>query len=337
MMPETLRYHRGEEALEVLDQRALPFQVRHLRCRRASQVAEAIESMAVRGAPAIGLAAAFGLALEALHAPEGLPEAAERLARSRPTAVNLFWALERMRPLFPLPPEERAEKMLAEAETMLEEDRERNRRMGAFGASLLPQTARVITHCNAGALATGGFGTALGVLRAAREQGKELVVYADETRPRLQGARLTAFELFEEGFSFQVLCDGMAAALMRTRGVDAVITGADRIARNGDCANKIGTYGLAICARHHRIPFYVAAPWSTVDPATPTGDQSPIEERDASEVRRMGEERLFPDAYPVWNPAFDVTPAELVTAIVTETGILRPPYEESIAGYGKNH
>ena len=253
-MPETLRYHRKEEALEVLDQRALPFQVRHLRCRRASQVAEAIESMAVRGAPAIGLAAAFGLALEALHAPEGLPEAAERLARSRPTAVNLFWALERMRPLFPLPPEERAEKMLAEAETMLEEDRERNRRMGAFGASLLPQTARVITHCNAGALATGGFGTALGVLRAAREQGKELVVYADETRPRLQGARLTAFELFEEGFSFQVLCDGMAAALMRTRGVDAVITGADRIARNGDCANKIGTYGLAICARHHRIP-----------------------------------------------------------------------------------
>ena len=330
MMPETLRFDEHRRVLELLDQRELPFRIRYVACSDAEEVARAIETMVVRGAPAIGLAAAFGLALEARKSGD-LTVPRERLARSRPTAVNLFWALRRLAPLEALPPEEREVRMVREARSMLQEDRERNRLLGAHGAALLPFEGGVLTHCNAGALATGGYGTALGVLRAAREQGKHLNVYADETRPRLQGARLTAFELFEEGFPFQVICEGMAAALMRQGRVDAVITGADRVAANGDCANKIGTYGLALCARYHRIPFYVAAPWSTVDLRTPTGEEIPIEERDGEEVRRIGAERLLPEAYPVWNPSFDVTPADLVTALITERGVLRPPYGESLA------
>jgi len=299
--------------------------------------------MVVRGAPAIGVSAAYGIALgaqqtQATTAAEFAPEferICARLAGTRPTAVNLFWAIDRMKKLFSglataMPIAEVKEKILAEAHAMYEEDIAACKAMGAFGAALLPEEGGVLTHCNAGALATCGYGTALGVIRSAVEQGKHIHVYADETRPFLQGARLTAWELMADGIPTTVICDNMAASLMRAGKIQAVVVGADRIAANGDFANKIGTYNVAILAREHGIPFYCAAPWSTIDLATKTGDAIPIEERSAVEVTHHGGKQLTPHGVGICNPAFDVTPAKYVTAIFTERGVLRAPYTESL-------
>jgi len=296
----------------------------------------------VRGAPAIGAAAAYGLALgagnlkcvdpgEFLAGVEGI---AARLAATRPTAVNLNWALERMlarlRSALPADPEELIRVMRSEAESIYREDLAGNMKMGRFGAELIPDGARILTHCNAGALATAGYGTALGVIRAAHEAGKRISVYADETRPLLQGARLTAWEMVQEGIPVTLITDNMAGYLMATGGVDLVVVGADRIAANGDAANKIGTYGVAVLAREHGLPFYVAAPFSTVDLRLQSGAGIPIEERDPGEVTHIAGKRLAPEGVKVWNPAFDVTPARLITAIVTDRGVLYPPYEKSL-------
>ena len=329
MLPETLQW-RGD-ALRIVDQRALPDALLYLDCRDVADVAGAIRTLAVRGAPAIGIAAAYGVVLGALADRNAVSRHIETLAATRPTAVNLFWALERMRGVAARSAGEAREAylaaLLAEARAIHAEDVENNRRMGRFGQELLPREAAVLTHCNAGALATGGYGTALGVLRAAREAGKRIRVYADETRPLLQGARLTAWELAEDGFDVTLICDGMAGALMASGRVDAVIVGADRIAANGDAANKIGTYALAVLAAHHGIPFYVAAPRSTFDAAIASGADIPIEERDGGEIRRLPGGQSVPERIPVWNPAFDVTPAALIAAIVTEDGVHRAPYD----------
>src|SRR6185295_17228923 len=265
-----------------------------------------------------------------------LEEAIKGLGATRPTAVNLFWALERMRRLILAgrgrPLDEIRAGLLAEAQAILDEDLAANRAMGAHGAALVPAGARILTHCNAGALATAGYGTALGVIRSAHAQGKVALVWVDETRPVMQGSRLTAWECDREGIPHRLIADVAAASVMARGEVDLVVTGADRIAANGDTANKIGTYGVAVLARHHGVPFYVAAPFSTIDPALPSGSQIPIEERDALEVRRVGAHATAPDASPVFNPAFDVTPAELISAIVTERGVFRPPYEFSAGG-----
>ena len=293
-----------------LDQRRLPAEEVDLECATAAEVAEAIRTLAVRGAPAIGVAAAYGYALAAARG-EDLDEAYRVLAASRPTAVNLVWALEQMRPD---PTPERARGIHAD-------EVERCMRMGEHAAALFAPGTRALTHCNAGGLATGGYGTALGALRSAFARGLLERVLVDETRPLLQGARLTAWELEAAGIPHAVIADSAAASLMAGGEVDLVVTGADRIARNGDTANKIGTYGLAVLAAHHRIPLYVVAPTSTIDPATATGAGIPIEERDGAEVTAR---------FPARNPAFDVTPAALVTAIVTEVGVHRPPYAESL-------
>jgi methylthioribose-1-phosphate isomerase len=322
----------------LLDQRRLPGEEVYLECRSWTEVADAIRTLAVRGAPAIGVAAACGVALAALASPARTVEAFLRdleaaisgLAATRPTAVNLFWALDRMRrhaeahrtaPLATL----RAG-LVALAEALLDEDVAANRRLGAFGAELVPQGARILTHCNAGGLATAGYGTALGVVRGAVEAGRQPFVWVDETRPVLQGARLTAWELQREGIPHTVIADVAAASTMGRGEVDLVVVGADRIAANGDTANKIGTYGVAVLARYHRVPFYVAAPFSTIDPSLPDGAAIPIEERDPREVQELAGRRLVPAGSPARNPAFDVTPCSLVTAIVTERGIFRPPY-----------
>jgi methylthioribose-1-phosphate isomerase len=298
------------DAVVVLDQRRLPAEEVELRCASAAEVAEAIRTLAVRGAPAIGIAAAYGLALAATRG-EDVDAAYDLLASSRPTAVNLRWALDELRDE---PTPERA-RTLHEAEV------ERCRRMGRHALALLPTRARVLTHCNTGGLATGGYGSALGAIRAGWEAGLVEQVWVDETRPLLQGARLTAWELSELGIPFAVIVDGAAAPLMAAGEVDAVLTGADRIAANGDVANKVGTYGLALAARRHEIPFVVVAPTSTLDPKAASGADIPIEERPPREVT--------PD-FPARNPAFDVTPAELVDAIVTEAGVHRAPYESSL-------
>ena len=322
----------------LLDQRRLPTEEVYLECRTWQEVAAAIRSLAVRGAPAIGVTAAFGVALAALASKArtfdellaDLDVAIDGLAATRPTAVNLFWALERMRRYAldhrALPVGTIRASLVAEAETILEEDIAGNRRLGAHGAALVPDGARILTHCNAGGLATGGYGTALGVVRGAVEAGRRPFVWVDETRPVLQGARLTAWELAREGIPHMVIADVAAASLMARREVDLVVVGADRIAANGDTANKIGTYGLAILARAHSLPFYVAAPFSTIDPAIPDGAAIPIEERDAREVQEVAGRRIVPAASPARNPAFDVTPAALITAIVTERGVFHPPY-----------
>ncbi len=329
MLPETLTWKDGE--LVLIDQRAIPWEVRYERCRNAEEVATAIEKMVVRGAPAIGCAAAYGVVLAALSGRNEAMRALDRLAATRPTAVNLFWALERMRRCLQEEisggdGQRLVQRLLDAASRIHEADLADNRAMGYFGQELLPRDCRAVTHCNAGALATAGFGTALGVFRAAREAGKNVRIFADETRPRLQGGRLTAWELLKDGFDVTVICDGMAAALMSRSRVDAVIVGADRIAANGDVANKIGTFQLALAARYHQVPFYVAAPLSTVDPELPDGTGIPIEERSPDEVRSPGGVPLLPESFPVWNPAFDVTPAELLSAIITEKGVLRAPY-----------
>jgi methylthioribose-1-phosphate isomerase len=329
----------GEEVV-LVDQRRLPDEEVYLRCRRMEEVADAIRDMAIRGAPAIGVAAAFGVALgvrasaargEALRAE--LERITSTLAATRPTAVNLFWALARMRRRFDREEEPRVrEALLEEARAIEAEDLAACRRMGDLGAALLPEGVRLLTHCNAGALATAGYGTALGVIRSAARQGKVKNVFADETRPYLQGARLTAWELTREGIPTTLIADSMAGALMARGEVDAVVVGADRIAANGDVANKIGTYTLAVLARENGLPFYVAAPLSTVDLGTASGDAITIEERAPEEVTHHGGRRLAPAGVAVRNPAFDVTPARYVTAIVTERGVARAPYAESLAG-----
>jgi len=311
---EALRW-RGD-ALELLDQRLLPERTLYVTCRSAAEVAHAIRDMVVRGAPAIGCAAAFGVALD-----RGAEAAFDVLARSRPTAVNLFWALERMR---------QATDYATEAIAILEEDIAANRAIGAHGAALVPDGARIMTYCNTGALATAGYGTALGVVRGAIEQGKRVSVIACETRPYLQGARLTAWECIQEGIPCTLVSDNMAGHLMSRDEVDLVAVGADRIAANGDVANKIGTYMLAVLARRHALPFYVAAPLSTFDRQITDGSQIPIEERAADEVTGYRGTRWAPQGVQVKNPAFDVTPAALVSAIVCEKGIVREPNLERV-------
>ena len=326
------------DTLVLLDQTQLPSREVERKYTRWQDVAEAIRSLVVRGAPAIGVAAAFGVVLAARqsHATStdallaDLETAVKGLAATRPTAVNLFWALDRMRrtaeALRGGTAADARARLLAEAHAILAEDLAANRALGDHGAELVPANARILTHCNAGALATAGYGTALGVVRSAHARGKLALLWVDETRPVMQGSRLTAWECVREGIPHRLIADVAAASVMARGEVDLVVTGADRIAANGDTANKIGTYALAVLARHHGVPFYVAAPFSTIDPAIASGAEIPIEERDALEVRRVGPQATAPEGSPVYNPAFDVTPATLIAAIITERGIFRPPY-----------
>ncbi len=338
-------------AVVMIDQRALPLVERYVTCTDFRQVIAAIRDLTVRGAPAIGVAAAMGIALGArsIDAAAAFRDAFAEICRqfgaARPTARNLFWAIERMQQccdaaLDALPDSgvptdgdpfgQLRERLVAEAVRIGEEEIAANCRLGRSGCGLIADGARILTHCNAGALATAGYGTALGVIRAAVEEGKKVHVYADETRPVLQGARLTAWELVREGIPCTLITDNMAGFLMKKGEVDLVIVGADRIAANGDAANKIGTYGLAVLARAHGIPFYVAAPLSTSDAQLPDGEAIPIEERAADEVTHVGGTRMAPEGVAVWNPAFDVTPHDLITAIITEAGVIRTPFQEGI-------
>ena len=326
------------DRLILLDQTVLPAEEVEREYRRWEDVADAIRTLVVRGAPAIGVTAAFGVALAARESRAqdwngllaDLETAIKGLAATRPTAVNLFWALDRMQRIAlagrGLPLEAVRARLLAEAHAILEEDVAANRAIGDHGAALVPSGARVLTHCNAGALATAGYGTALGVIRSAHAQGKLALVWVDETRPVMQGSRLTAWECVRDAIPHRLIADVAAASVMARGDVDLVVTGADRIAANGDTANKIGTYALAVIAQHHHVPFYVAAPFSTIDLALASGDRIPIEERDAAEVRGMAGRVTAPADSPVFNPAFDVTPASLIAAIITERGVFRPPY-----------
>ncbi len=337
-MLTSITYHDG--TVELIDQTRLPREVVTLTISDYRQLADAIREMKIRGAPAIGIAAAYGVVLgiqavtDESELDQHFEEVIETLKTTRPTAVNLFWALDRMTRVFHahrkagLPILE--ESLLEEAKRIHAEDIEANKRIGRYGAELLPDGATVLTHCNTGGLATGGYGTALGMIRTAWEAGKLAKVLVDETRPRLQGARLTAWELRQEGIPFELITDSMAGAFMAKGKVDAAIVGADRIARNGDTANKIGTYSLAVLARYHQIPLYVAAPVSTIDPTIADGSEIPIEERNPNEVTDIQGTRIAPEDINVGNPAFDVTPAELIAAIITEKGVLRPPYTEEI-------
>jgi methylthioribose-1-phosphate isomerase len=323
-------------AVVMLDQRRLPFEEVYNEYRDVDGVVDAIRSMVVRGAPAIGIAAGYGMALAARISggdPGALEQAARVLGDARPTAVNLRWATERMRRAAEssgLAGETLASRLLAEADAILAEDITACRAMGDHGAELVPDGATVLTHCNAGALATGGWGTALGVVRSAIATGKRVRVFADETRPLLQGARLTAWELLRDGIDVTLIADGAAASIIASGAIDLAVVGADRIAANGDTANKIGTYGVALAAHAERVPFYVAAPWSTIDMACPDGDSIEIEERAAEEVTHVAGRRVAAEGVGVRNPAFDVTPFELVTAIVTDRGVVRPPYIEGL-------
>jgi len=334
-----------DEGVRMIDQRKLPTIEEYPTFKNYEEVADAIKVMVVRGAPAIGVAAAMGVALGVRDSSakniaelrEHFKQITDTLASTRPTAVNLFWAIERMKRVFREVATDGADKrsvaqrLIQEALAIQNEDIESNRRMGQFGQELLPNSGTVLTHCNAGALATAGYGTALGVIRAAVENGKRLRVLADETRPFLQGARLTAWELWKDDIDVRVISDNMAGSLMRQGLIDVVIVGADRIAANGDVANKIGTYSVAVLARQHEIPFYVAAPFSTLDLNISDGSHIPIEQRDPTEVTHMGGVRIVPDGVSVFNPAFDVTPQEFVTAIITDRGVALPPYNESLA------
>jgi len=338
---ETLRWANGK--LEMVDQRILPASFEYIAYDSAATVAEGIRDMVVRGAPAIGVAAAYGVALEALRLQHesaddfcnGLEAGFTVLAQSRPTAVNLFWGLQRMRSVWDSVKEEAntrvADRMLEEAHEILAEDIRINRAMGAFGAQLLPDGARVLTHCNAGALATAGWGTALGVFRSAVEAGKKISVIADETRPFLQGARLTAWEMVQENIPVTLITDNMAGFMMARGEVDAVVVGTDRVAANGDVANKIGTYMVAVLARRHNIPFYVACPLSTIDLDIPDGSSIPIEERPAEEVTGFRDCQWAAKGVTVRNPSFDVTPAELVSGLITEKGVVHQPDSAAIA------
>jgi len=331
----------------LIDQNALPSAERYVTCKSYKEVISSIKDLTVRGAPAIGVAAAMGAALGALRLPSLPPEKFRRkfiticdeIARARPTAHNLFWALERMKKRFDQAKHSSQRHLVAElvneAKRICLEDIEINRQMGKQGSKLLADGNNILTHCNAGALATAGYGTALGVIRAAHEQGKKLHIYVDETRPVLQGARLTAWELKKEKIPFTLITDNMAGFLMRQGKIDKIIVGADRIAANGDTANKIGTYSLAVLAQAHRIPFYVAAPLSTIDVSLKTGAAIPIEERKNEEVTHFKGVRSAPKGTKVYNPAFDVTPAQFITAIITETGIITKPYRDAIANLYK--
>jgi methylthioribose-1-phosphate isomerase len=337
---QTLRWAGGIDGhLLLIDQTLLPLEFKEIECRTVEAVWEAIRSLRVRGAPAIGIAAAYGVCLGmqtvagqcATVGRDRLHDVCEYLATSRPTAVNLFWALERMRRVGrSSPPESLAEALLAEARQIHEEDRHMCRAIGRFGAELLADGQGVLTHCNAGGLATADYGTALAVFFAAHEAGKRLHVYADETRPLLQGARLTAWELKQRGIETTLICDSMAAQVMREGRVQAVVVGADRIAANGDTANKIGTYGVALLAAAHNIPFYVAAPTSTFDLSLAAGDNIPIEQRDSREITHGFGRPTAPEGIRVYNPAFDVTPARLIRAIICERGVIEPVTVESI-------
>jgi len=334
-----------EDRVVMIDQRRLPAEEVQVECRDVDQVAEAIETMVIRGAPAIGVAAAFGVALglRAVEDAGSLEDAFNRiiarLEDTRPTARNLFWALERMKKVFSShrrkPLAELQEIMLQEALAVEKEDVDTCRRIGVWGNELLADGQTVLTHCNAGALATAGYGTALGVIRAAWEAGKKIQVYADETRPFLQGARLTCWELDREGIPVVLITDNMAGHLMLRGEISLVVTGADRIARNGDSANKIGTYAAAVLAKENGIPFFIAAPMSTIDFDMAAGAEIPIEERDPREVREIGGQCITVPGIPVRNPAFDVTPARYISAIVTERGIARPPFETSLAALAR--
>ena len=337
---ETLRW--VEDHLEMIDQRILPAEFTYISYYSAQSVAEGIRSMVVRGAPAIGCAAAYGVALEALNLQDasmdefskGMEQAFKILLQSRPTAINLFWAIDRMRSKMneniSLTPKEIANTLLSEAHEILSEDIEINRKMGSFGAELLPDGARVLTHCNAGALATAGHGTALGVIRSAVEAGKKISVIADETRPFLQGARLTAWEMVQEDIPITLISDNMSGHLMSHGEVDAIIVGTDRVAANGDVANKIGTYMVAVLSKRHNIPFYVACPLSTIDRSILSGSDIPIEERPSDEVTGFRDYQWAAEGVSVRNPAFDVTPADLVTGLITEKGVIFSPTTEKI-------
>jgi len=334
-----------DDAVVMIDQRKLPGQEVYVHCKTANEVARAIKTMVIRGAPAIGVAAGMGIALGMQRSKaQGTRQFAVELnklcdvmAATRPTAVNLFWAIERMKRVFSEAAQagrsvdEIKTTLVAEAQAIHDEDVASCRSMGRFGADVVPENARILTHCNAGALATAGYGTALGVIRAAAEQGKVVQVFADETRPFLQGARLTAWELVRDGVPTTVITESMAGPLMRSGGIDFIVVGADRIAANGDFANKIGTYTVAMMAQAHNVPFYVAAPLSTIDLRTPDGDAIPIEERNAREMTHLGTTRLAPEGASVWNPAFDITPHHLVAGIITERGIARAPFTSSLA------
>ncbi|MCR4442358.1 MAG: S-methyl-5-thioribose-1-phosphate isomerase [Peptococcaceae bacterium] len=339
-MLKALAYEHGK--LLLLDQTLLPFEKRYVTCTTPEETAEAIISMKVRGAPAIGVAAAYGIVLAA-RMYEGddravldhrLLKASEILAATRPTAVNLFWAIERMAALREQNPHLSVKelKLLLEKEALNieKEDLERNKRLAVLGSELIGKKANVLTHCNAGALATAGYGTALGIIRAAWEKGKQVHVFAGETRPLLQGARLTTWELMEDNIPVTLITDSMAGYLMQQGKIDLVVVGADRIAANGDTANKIGTYSLAVLANYHGIPFYVAAPYSTLDMSIKSGAEIPIEERGHNEVKFFGSVQVAPGEANVCNPAFDVTPSRLITAIISDCGIAWPPYTESI-------
>ncbi len=332
------------DAVVMVDQRKLPGQEIYVRCKTAPEVARAIVTMVIRGAPAIGVAAAMGIALGMKRSKaKGTKQFAveftkicDLMAGTRPTAVNLFWAIDRMKRSFSTgvqagqSVEELKARLEAEAHAIHDEDLASCKEMGRLGADVVPANARILTHCNAGALATAGYGTALGVIRAAAEQGKVVQVFADETRPFMQGARLTAWELVRDQIPTTVITESMAGPLMQQGGIDFIVVGADRIAANGDFANKVGTYTVAMMAKAHGVPFYVAAPLSTIDLATPDGSGIPIEQRNAREVTHVGSIRLTPEGASVWNPAFDVTPGHLVHGIITEKGIARADYRESL-------
>jgi methylthioribose-1-phosphate isomerase len=336
---------REDDVVVMIDQRKLPSREIYVRCRTAAEVARAIKTMVIRGAPAIGVAAAMGIAIGMRRSKSTgtqkfaaeFQNVCDLMAGTRPTAVKLFWAIDRMKRMFSAAAQagesvdQLKDRLDREAQLIHDEDVASCRAMGAFGAAVVPADARILTHCNAGALATAGYGTALGVIRGAVESGKTVAVFADETRPFLQGARLTAWELVRDGIDTTVITDNMAGSLMHQGKVNFVVVGADRIAANGDTANKIGTYSVAVLAREHGIPFYVAAPLSTIDLKTPDGRHIPIEERNAREVTHVGGSQLAPDGANVWNPAFDVTPNHLIAGIITERGIFRAPYVESLA------
>src|SRR3954447_19153729 len=325
------------EGVIMIDQTKLPGEVTFVTCATYNEVADAIRNMVIRGAPAIGVAAAMGVALGAMHAADleaELPVICETLAQTRPTAVNLFWAIDRMKQVYASmhgsEPDAIRERMVLEAQRVRDEDLAINEKIGSFGAPLVPDGKTVLTHCNAGALATAGFGTALGVVRAAVQQGKKIDVFADETRPFLQGARLTAWELQRDGIETTLITDNMAGHFLKSGRIGCVVVGADRIAANGDVANKVGTYGLAVLAKENNVPFYVAAPVSTLDLTLPSGDAIPIEERAGKEVTHIQGIQIAPEGITVANPAFDVTPSRYVSAIITEHGVAQAPYQESL-------
>jgi methylthioribose-1-phosphate isomerase len=331
-MVETIQW--TDDGVVMIDQTRLPREEAYVTCRTYGEVADAIRSMVIRGAPAIGVAAAMGVALGVLRSPDRFEDICDALARTRPTAVNLFWAIDRMKKLYESlrgrPIEEIRARLISEAQQIRLEDIAINQAIGHHGAPLVPDGKTILTHCNAGALATAGYGTALGVVRAAVASGKKVDVFADETRPFLQGARLTVWELQQDGIAATLITDNMAGHFLKSGRIGCVVVGADRIAANGDVANKVGTYSVAVLAKENGVPFFVAAPISTLDLTLASGDEIPIEQRAASEVTHIFGVQVAPDETRVENPAFDVTPNRYVTAIITERGVARAPYTESL-------